>query len=632
MASLVLGRTLGLGSTGAPIVSAAVHDVLEGRVQELLDIAGDAVSRRSTAEAHSARCSASPDHRAIRVRMATKNNGIPLGQVRPFYQVVVFSDPNGWVVNLKDEVGRIAKERARKDSTFSVKGYERKKGLQYVHVVHTLDPSWVRGASRFKDTEHDEAMLYQSGPYMFVHSNCSALLEALVGAFSEALDRVKAGDIEKLLAQRRVEIRALGMQNLNAPGRTAPEGKTHFARDATYTLSPSTDSMYAFKYGFAVERRAGSKRAKPFGCSTTKRKVWGTWVDDADAFVAECDRLSSDLQRPDPGKRNWVLATRVAKPPSGISPIGFYADYSVHRKGMLWLDAGKEWSADWTCYLNGAGMAQFEVTKMDGSLVTFELAIERKPGALILAYPSGAEPRKVKVCDDSGDLERRQSHDLVRFLNDEEAFTVVFTRGLSYREGEYWKNGGLADVFSKLRTSINWDGIDISAESLSPGRTDTIGDGILRHLRAAGWPEVVMCDDGANEVADYVVIGKERIALIHAKYSSEATPGLRVGDLQEVLAQCLKNLQFFQWPVIESHAKRLGGEIQSGFKATTDVQQVLRAAYENQRSKKECWVVQPGISATKLSAAPSNKIHSLLNYAESACLPGNVEFHFYCSP
>src|SRR5690349_18192750 len=125
---------------------------------------------------------------------------------------------------------------------------------------------------------------------------------------------------------------------------------------------------------------------------------------------------------------------------------------------MLWLEAGTEWSADWTCYLNGAGSAQFDVVKMDGSVITFDVGIDRTSDALSLAYRPGATPRKVKVCDDSGDLDRRQSHDLVELLNEEEAFTVVFTRGLSYREGEYWKNGGLAEVFSKVRTDIDFKG------------------------------------------------------------------------------------------------------------------------------------------------------------------------------
>lgn len=69
------------------------------------------------------------------------------------------------------------------------------------------------------------------------------------------------------------EIRSLGMQNLNAPGRTVPEGKTHFARDATYTLSPTRDALFGFRYAFAVERDGSGRRPKPFGCSTSKRKV-----------------------------------------------------------------------------------------------------------------------------------------------------------------------------------------------------------------------------------------------------------------------------------------------------------------------------------------------------------------------
>ncbi len=565
--------------------------------------------------------------------MTRRGGGIPLKQVRPFYQVVVFVDPDNRNFKLRNEVERAVEMRRRKDSTFAVVRYERMKVLQYVHVRHTTDPSWVRGPSAFEDIENDEAMLYREGDFVFVHSNCRALLDLLTSSFSEHLERVRAGDIEKVLAQRRPEIRSLGMQNLNAPGRSAPEGKIHFARDATYTLSPVRDAMFGFRHAFAVERGTGGKKSKPFGCSASKRKVWGTWIEDAAGFTAECDRLAADLSARDPGKRRWVLAAPVARPPAGIVPIAFYADYSIHRKGMVWLEGEEgKFSADWTCYLSKAGPARFEVTDDAGTVIAFELQIDRAGSKVSLAYPNGASPRRAKLCDDSGELEHRRARDLVELLNEEEAFTVVFTRGLSYRFGELYRNTGLDELFTKARTDMKWTDIGITKESLIAGRKDTIGDAILRHLKVERWPEVVICDDGSNEVADYLAVGQGRVTLIHAKFSGKKAVGLRVDDVQVVLAQCLKNLQFFQWTALEPHVGRLVAKVRPEFRPSRKVEDLLLEVYENQRSKRECWIVQPGISAARLAKSPRNKINSLLNHAESACLPGNVEFHFFCSP
>jgi hypothetical protein len=327
------------------------------------------------------------------------------------------------------------------------------------------------------------------------------------------------------------------------------------------------------------------------------------------------------------------LAAPIKTPPAGVEPIAIYADYSIHRKGTVWIEDDEgEFSAAWECYLSPSGAARFDILRDDGANARFELEIKQETAKIELAYPKGGQSRKAKLCDDSGELERRRSRDLVQLLNSEEAFTVVLTRGISYRFGGYWKNDGLDQPFTKLQTDIDWKGIDIKKESLDNSRKDTIGDAILRYLKTKKWAEVVICDDGSNEVADYLVVGDGRIALVHAKYSADSKAGLRVGDLQEVLAQCLKNLQFFQWVALEPHLDRLVDRTRPEFTTRKKTTDFLRETYENQRAKRECWIVQPGISADKLSKRRQNKIHSLLNYAESACLPGNVEFRFFCSP
>jgi len=567
--------------------------------------------------------------------LKTKNSGVPLSQVRPFFQVVVFLRRGAAQPKLRTEIQNALTEHRRRDCSFEIVRSESKgSALQYAHVKHTRRPSWVRSATRIEDLEHDEVLLYQNRRFLFLHSNCRSLLDVLVAWLEKTLTLVPGGDIEKVLMRRKAEIRSLGMQNLNAPGWGAPEGKIYFARDAAHTLSPTGDSMFGFRHAFAVERGPGQAKARPFGCSTTKRKVWGTWVEDSDSFVVECERVSADLIARAGGSRSWVLAEPIAKPPAGIRPIAFYADYSLPRQGMVWLETGPggTFSPDWICYLGPNDTARFEITANDGAVFTTDLELDTANSGVRVRYHGAAAPLSAKVCDDSGELEHRRSRDLVDLLNKGEGFTVVFTHSLAYRSGQFWKNTGLAGQFAGARTDISWKGVDIRRESLSEGRTDTIGDAVLDYLRGQGWPRAVFCDDGSNEIADYLVVGERRYVLIHAKFSKQAQTGLRVQDVQEVLAQCLKNLRFYQWPALEAHVERLETRVVPGLAPAGDVRDLLRSICEDQRTRRECWVVQPGVSERGLANSKGNKIHALLNHALSACLPNNVEFHFFCSP
>lgn len=60
----------------------------------------------------------------------------------------------------------------------------------------------------------------------------------------------------------------------------------------------------------------------------------------------------------------------------------------------------------------------------------------------------------------------------------------------------------------------------------------------------------ILCNDGSGEIADHLIIEEEstgvvRLGLWHFKPSGEATPGLRIGDLQVVAAQAARSRWHF---------------------------------------------------------------------------------------
>ena len=52
---------------------------------------------------------------------------------------------------------------------------------------------------------------------------------------------------------------------------------------------------------------------------------------------------------------------------------------------------------------------------------------------------------------------------------------------------------------------------------------------------------------------------------------------------------------------------------------------------ENLNIKKEVWIVQPGISKSKLESNPKNKIHTLLSFTEVGLNSAQIDFKLICS-
>ncbi len=109
-----------------------------------------------------------------------------------------------------------------------------------------------------------------------------------------------------------------------------------------------------------------------------------------------------------------------------------------------------------------------------------------------------------------------------------------------------------------LRTHIDWNAVDLTVESQGPtNRPDSIQRRVIDTMTTAGagWArpnaevetwELVIDDDGANELADVVAMRRDavelRVQLVHCKYSSDPTPGKRIADLYEVCGQAQKSV------------------------------------------------------------------------------------------
>jgi len=125
----------------------------------------------------------------------------------------------------------------------------------------------------------------------------------------------------------------------------------------------------------------------------------------------------------------------------------------------------------------------------------------------------------------------------------------------------------------RLLMGIAWPSVDITAETARTARTRgpavrSIHECLAEYLRDTprrGTHRWILYNDGAGEIADYVVVeelasGEVQLSLWHAKAAHGTAPGVRVKDFQEVVSQGLRSRRWFPSTTLwEELAARLNG-------------------------------------------------------------------------
>lgn len=99
-------------------------------------------------------------------------------------------------------------------------------------------------------------------------------------------------------------------------------------------------------------------------------------------------------------------------------------------------------------------------------------------------------------------------------------------------------------------TAWDWADTDIRAEARNPTEgLRTIQDKTAEQMAAIAQGAFVLIDDAAYEIADLVVLIRGRdesvdASLLHCKFSSENTPGVRVADVTDVLGQAVRSARW----------------------------------------------------------------------------------------
>jgi hypothetical protein len=552
-------------------------------------------------------------------------------KVKPFFQVISYSGEEMFD-NEKFRKYFDKKIMEENNQTYSIVGNYSEKNLYAYHILHKYYPTWLKREYRDESTlnlENDLIMIYQVHQYLFIHCSCESLSSIVLACIRETYTRISPESFLNVLSDSNIQLRTLGIQNIFGAGGLALEAKAYFGKDTKYNLSSAFDSGYAFSYclGSIV-----STKSKQLGCSLNKSKVWGSWTEGLEDFKNQCFELSNAFQQAFAINELSVLVSPIC-PSQFEKAIGFYLDHYVHRKGILYLYSEDiKPTSNWDCFLldDGENIC-FQFNEDKSKQIEINFVHNAKDNKFNFRYIN--EHNKIFLTfKNEEDNKVGKKKDLVNYLNDNCNFTCVFPDGIAFRNGACWKDNRMTNPFKKSENkSIDWSGIDIKKESKVNGRKDTIADALERYFLQQGI-KVGINDDGANEVADLIVVTSDNtLILVHSKYSSNEKAGLRVDDIQVVISQAIKNLRFFIPVWILKEIEDWDNKQFSTRLEKNDLIELFKRELIEPEIRKECWIVQPGISKRKLENDPRNKIHCLLNFIDAICKMQNVKFRFLCN-
>jgi hypothetical protein len=281
-------------------------------------------------------------------------------------------------------------------------------------------------------------------------------------------------------------------------------------------------------------------------------------------------------------------------------------------------------------YRNGAGLV------IERNLLDFSLEIiESRQGCTVFTVSNADICWRGKFSLGAGDLfspasdeepglaVHRANEDITlqEYLNEEPP--SFFCSDLSAIEGasRFPAQTALQAFADDLVEVIDWPTamVDITREKPGAGEGISIFEWLQQRLLATT-AEVIFCDDGAGEIADFITIEETadgpRVKMYHCKASGGPQAGNRVDDLYEVCGQAVKSSV---WIRTEQLLARLRHRTTlpsiTGFvRGDEDAAVRILALQARQQTQFEIYIVQPSVQRQGRNANISNLLAATRDY------------------
>jgi superfamily II DNA or RNA helicase len=473
-----------------------------------------------------------------------------------------------------------------------------------------VKPAWSAG-DLIIDSNHILLIVYHDVARHLLFVNSS---EPSDGLYDAVVDTVAFGARRLSMAQLRRVLRRLqdqrvfnyGMRNIQATN-AAESYRITAGPNAGATLSPMEARLYRQGHAFVSGDVDGEKVTVGYSSGS---KVWSAAQTRIPILLSWCRTVAAELR----SEAAVVTHSGLDYLPAGV----VVADLPPNIVLAQWHHDAFRLDDPIQVEYEGDDAAIYRPLLMD-----LELTIDRPNTTATTLALSITGPQltysvlfSVDEADDefyaaaAGENEQRisvrmagESLSLIEYLN--AYYLDLYTADGGALIGNELSTPIIAAAPVDQRQLIAWDWQGVDIESEIDGTQ--VGISVQQHVRARLQHEtydVVFCDHGSGEIADFVGLTQAGDTLtftfLHCKGSSEPQPGARVADVYEVCGQAQKSVV---WRDVDRIRRRLDGRI-----AHLDYVRGDRAALEAllvaanvSRQQFKITIVQPGISTQRIT-------------------------------
>jgi superfamily II DNA or RNA helicase len=540
--------------------------------------------------------------------------------------------------------------RAWHDIDLTVYPVQRPDGRTVIVPYISVGNSPLLRTGIFVEPEFGYTVLRLVNELLFVYDARGVIPPVVVKNYSP----VPARELTKLFPQGASGIRGVSLINTDIGSRAARSRQIRAADIGT--LAPDLAD-----YGYIctiAEGYVGDKR-RYVGLSRARVTDYRSTEGDFDAYKEWIEEIEQTIRSGADAAATFGRYATYTGVPSDPSPIHVLLDVDPHDYARRDED-GKDVPLE---------MEDTVYPVEDGAFV---ISVEGEEHEASLTW----DGRRYRLSSDLG-LRRYVNtsdggRELIHAINEDQLLRVVpADRGAVYAHGEFFAPRSLKAMRGIL--SVLTPVARLSSIADEKGKTSTDGDwaadsvfGLISALAdtsartpepelaaALNEPDFLLCTDLGTEIADFVGIKHNRIALIHAKASSDPSP-TSASALHDVVSQAVKNLALLQpFDEVRPDTARWstgwkaddGGTIPrkraGNFGSTTEAWKQIRDVIADPQADREVWLVLgQSLSVARLEAelnklrpAPQIwHIYSLLQTAWAATSQMGARLRIFCSP
>lgn len=411
--------------------------------------------------------------------------------------------------------------------------------------------------------------------------------------------------------------------------------RSTFSKETSYIARMGSDASAGvdandtmrFGLGHFFSRGEDVDSGEPTTIGASGRgKVWSANQGTLTDLVEWCNKMAKKLRT----KKSFRTGTRIDQIPLGETysklPLGIYA---ADWPESVYADLPRaRFSGDESAFLLAEARLEVEPTRSRVDRVAFAVVAGSRRVALAFQPFSPGE-----MFVNAGDTE------LVLGEDDEsiDAYLTRFPPRFFAGDGSIVDGQSLEPAPETLApfdvgrlVPVDWVAaqVDIEREKRLAAADDrrSLFEWLEERLLASS-ADVIFCDDGALEMADYVAIehlaDETVVSIYHCKASSQPTPGARLADVHEVAAQALRTVTLLATRNgLFNRFLHRAGRNPSGFRRgdLDEVEGLLGPGRPVHRIVANVHVVQPGISKQRVT----ERVLQVLAASESHLLRGGI--------